>query len=799
VKINRIKLVNYRRFREAEIQFPEGLICLVGRNGAGKTTILESIGWAIYGHGASRTKKELIKRSGSGPNEPVEVELDFELGGSEYSVKRSMVGRNLASKAEVRVDGKIVLPSGPNSAQECTRFLSSALHLDEHSFHTSLIARQKELDMLSQLRPHERKGLIMRMLRVDVIDGGIELARRDIRGKKDLISSLEPLVPDIAQLEREGRELEGRRDELHDKVERARMEVEALKKGVEKCDERRRELKGSYEKYLALKERASINASKLEDLDERLWDGGKRLTQLKEKEVEARWLARAPQELEELDRELKHLDEEREKEANRKRIEAEKGERILEIQELEEKVEKLKIGAKSISELLKAPVESIEALNDELLALKLRITEIEMGREKVIQELEEISVRSQEMRELGPESKCPTCERRLGPQYRLLLRKYGDGEAELKRSLAWMEREMAEGSKAIEILEERLSSARAREERKRSRESKLREIELETEGEEKRLHDLRENVSKLEEEARGQRNEFDLVRYDHLRSERKIVEAKVDRYKELLVELRQREDLEKDLDQLSKKRDEIAYSLGALRKELSELGDAKLLYEEALQDLERANEGLKLKEIELEKLVATFDSIEGEMKRVRTSLAEGRKIVERIDSEKEELTLLNELAGDRASLLNEFRDDVIARIRPGISALGSELLSEITEGKYDELSVDDDYGVWIYEDGEPFPIERFSGGETDVANLCLRIAISRLVAERSNLELDFIALDEIFGSQDPERRENILCALGALLNRFSQIVLITHIEEVREKVPNPIEVLEREDGTSFIQ
>ena len=62
--------------------------------------------------------------------------------------------------------------------------------------------------------------------------------------------------------------------------------------------------------------------------------------------------------------------------------------------------------------------------------------------------------------------------------------------------------------------------------------------------------------------------------------------------------------------------------------------------------------------------------------------------------------------------------------------------------------------------------------------------------------MNFIVLDEIFGSQDLGRRNNIFSALAGLSNRFKQIFLITHVEEVKDMLGNVILVKRLEDGTS---
>jgi exonuclease SbcC len=101
------------------------------------------------------------------------------------------------------------------------------------------------------------------------------------------------------------------------------------------------------------------------------------------------------------------------------------------------------------------------------------------------------------------------------------------------------------------------------------------------------------------------------------------------------------------------------------------------------------------------------------------------------------------------------------------------------------------------DEGQAFELERYSGGEEDMVNLCMRLAISQLIAERGGAGgLNMVILDEIFGSQDPDRRRSILLALNGLSGAFRQILLITHTDDVRDSVGAVVQVWLGEDGTS---
>jgi len=81
-----------------------------------------------------------------------------------------------------------------------------------------------------------------------------------------------------------------------------------------------------------------------------------------------------------------------------------------------------------------------------------------------------------------------------------------------------------------------------------------------------------------------------------------------------------------------------------------------------------------------------------------------------------------------------------------------------------------------------------SGGEEDLANLVLRLAISQMIAERAGQSFSLLILDEVFGSLDEARRFNVVELLRGLQDRFEQVILITHIEPVREGMDRVIAV-----------
>jgi DNA repair exonuclease SbcCD ATPase subunit len=145
--------------------------------------------------------------------------------------------------------------------------------------------------------------------------------------------------------------------------------------------------------------------------------------------------------------------------------------------------------------------------------------------------------------------------------------------------------------------------------------------------------------------------------------------------------------------------------------------------------------------------------------------------------------------------LNGFTDHLLGVVRDQIQDETGRILSEITDGRYDTVILDDAFELLVHDLGGDFPVSRFSGGEQDDVAIALRIALSRYIAEMHELhDSTFLIFDEIFGSQDEERRGNIFRALRALEPYFPQIFLISHVTEVQGEFGNTL-VVEAVSGT----
>jgi exonuclease SbcC len=93
------------------------------------------------------------------------------------------------------------------------------------------------------------------------------------------------------------------------------------------------------------------------------------------------------------------------------------------------------------------------------------------------------------------------------------------------------------------------------------------------------------------------------------------------------------------------------------------------------------------------------------------------------------------------------------------------------------------------------PLEAFSGGESFRISFALRIALSKLLAHRAGHRLETLIIDEGFGTQDAQGRERLVEAINSISDEFRTILVITHVNEVRDMFPTQI-LIRRTSQTS---
>jgi exonuclease SbcC len=142
---------------------------------------------------------------------------------------------------------------------------------------------------------------------------------------------------------------------------------------------------------------------------------------------------------------------------------------------------------------------------------------------------------------------------------------------------------------------------------------------------------------------------------------------------------------------------------------------------------------------------------------------------------------------------------LIEKALPEIEENANELLVRLSNG---EMTVDFDtvrqlkssdrtvetLDIRIIDNVGERPYENYSGGEQFRVNFAIRLALSRILTRRAGARLQTLVIDEGFGSQDPDGRQKLIEAINTIQDDFKRILVITHIDEMRDAFPNRIEV-----------
>jgi len=93
------------------------------------------------------------------------------------------------------------------------------------------------------------------------------------------------------------------------------------------------------------------------------------------------------------------------------------------------------------------------------------------------------------------------------------------------------------------------------------------------------------------------------------------------------------------------------------------------------------------------------------------------------------------------------------------------------------------------------PYENYSGGEQFRVNFAIRIGLSKLLARRAGAQLQMLVIDEGFGTQDARGRERLIEAINVIQDDFARVLVVTHIEELKDAFPARIEVTKTPEGS----
>jgi exonuclease SbcC len=311
MRLRRLELRNYRRFRRADIEFPDGLVGILGPNGVGKTTLVEAVAWALYGNEQTivREGKDGVRSAAAMGGEDCSALLEFSLGPDRYRLQRTLKGKDNRSDAVLSVNGSLVA-RGDGAVTEA---IQARLGMDHRAFFISVFARQKDLNALSVLRPAERKKLVLRMLGIDSLDDAISQISLDARSAKEAADNLSrQLVSDAGDRRAILSERIGilRKDEEgHIAMEmEAGAQLPGLREQVEMARSREIEKESRHRRWSELRKEAAETQAELRPLSSSVSSMDEEVRELRRREIELPALQLKARELERLERERGELE-----------------------------------------------------------------------------------------------------------------------------------------------------------------------------------------------------------------------------------------------------------------------------------------------------------------------------------------------------------------------------------------------------------------------------------------------------------------------------------------------------------
>jgi DNA repair protein SbcC/Rad50 len=794
MKLHRLRLVNFRQHADTEIAFGDGITGIIGPNGSGKTSLLEAIAWAIYGNPAARGDKDSIRNLRAKARAPMRVELEFSLGNRTYVVERKL------NEAALHENGIVVA----NSIKEVTARLQRVLGMTHAEFFNTYFTGQKELAVLADATRPERAAFLSRVLRHEQLTIAQEHVRERRNALGHEVDGLETGLPPHSELEKERKIAEARLAEARKAATGATTERQKAQQKAAEEEPRwqqwveRRERTLSLHGDLRVAEQGVVVArQEFQRLDKDLADALGAREELRKLDADVAPVTRLKAELVELD----HLHREdaarREDQAKITELTRNLGvldRRIAELVNADPELERVTTQARGVKEKLDAA----DQVAREQQAAWVREKEYaSTKRAELLKQHDEVKDHRDKILKLGPEGECPTCRRPLGAEHdavlgvldRQLEAIVEDGKYFKQRieQLTQPPPAVTEAEAARDALREEARLASEREGTLREQSRERARLQKERAGLARRTEEMERRVAARDGGYHADRhNEVraELARLEPVALAAAALKARADRAEALVGEA---ELAEKALSA----REEHVKQLDAAVKEQ---GFSEPKFQAARERHDRAAHALRAAELAVAEsrgeLVAAETAVRETERRVAERAARERTIAER----KIQLRLHTEL--DRA--FSELRASLNAQMRPEIGALASGFLSDLTDARYDEVDLDENYQVVVLDEGVPKPV--ISGGEEDIANLVLRLAISQMIAERAGQPLSLLVLDEIFGSLDESRRQHVLGLLRRLGDRFPQVILITHIEQVRDGLDRVIRVTyDATTGTSVVR
>jgi len=788
-----LSLENFRQHRSTEIHFPAGLTGILGANGSGKSTILEAIAWTLYGNQAGVTRGDtdsLIWRLAPGRSSAV-CELTFAFHDRTFTVKRSQSGNK--GNAELVQDGRAIA----TSTKAVNEKLSELLGMTHTEFFNSYFTGQKDLNFLGAIKgATERERFIAKMLgyeRLTEVQGATNkpgTIRDDLSKKKYEAAKLEGSLGSLDTIEQE---ITTHRSEL----EIATAKQQAVDRIVAAAIDQKTALEPQLvilettrDQHLGLERQQHVQQANLAQVQRQIEQVTKDRSQLS---IDAERYVMLSQEVanyEQMRSEYEHLTSLKQAATRHADLSTRSANLQIELTQLERQLDELgdistQLGAGEIAiEQLQNQIRSTEndiqtqtrAWQEEQADLKARIKTEQ-------QQLKKLKSQRTTITDAGEAGVCPTCERHLGEEYDPVV---GNFSTQLDHSqhhiTTWQSQLQsidAAPSNLIELqaIQTQLNQTwQSQQKQQNTLTANLAKLQIF----QKNLTTKQTELSNLTTEIATIPTGFDPNLYDRLTQQIRTLKPKYEDYLRLSDIPQRLAQADIQIHQLQTEQQQIINSIETTTASIDRIAFSENSYRQIKASIVTVTEQLETarqtqNQAQQQVAIATHAlqiSIERE--------AEYHRKAQDYQVARTELGLLEELDRAYTSMRSHFTD----QIRPQLADNASLFLAQLTDGRYNALEIDSKYNIVVLDDGDRKPV--ISGGEEDIVNLSLRLAISQMITERSGQPFSLLILDEVFGSLDDTRRDNVIGLLHSLEQQFEQVLIISHMEAIKDSLNNII-------------
>lgn len=850
----RLTLAGFLSYREPQTLDFSGfdIACISGVNGAGKSSLLDAITWVVFGQ-ARKRDASLINTA----CDKAEVTLDFEYENQVYRVHRSITESKgtelefLIAKGQ-DADGNFEWRTlSERKLRETEKLIESTLHLDYDTFVNASFFLQGKADMFAQQTPAERKRILGSILGLDVWEVYREQARKE-RGDQEgrltrIDADLSAILTELAEepaRRKHLQEIEQQLAELTDKNTKLNADLEqwGKKEALLQAMQNAHSLLNTH--LQNLERTQTSDHQKLQQRDQERQDHLALINQADDiNHRHGLWQAMR-KDLEDQDKlaeryrtiEAELLKPKQQIEAERARM----GEALknlegnfARLQEAEAQLPELKTqlqAAEKAQTEAREQIEARQAMEEELKSLNQQMADANSENSRLKKEMTDLDKRINELK-ASEAAQCPLCGQELSLEHRqdliAQLNEEGTALGDLYRdnraSMESFKQAMDEKEAAIRQLkaaEAYLRQAEVGLDRATNRIADIEKQRAEWDRDgDKRMLDLHGALAADDflPEARQKlveiHSRLDALGYEagvhqQLRIDEKSARAMDKEYQQLGKAQSALVPLEREIGDLRKQKDERAKEIDSQAEQVTDSA-ARLAQEQAgmpdLVALRKGYHSAKDDENELRSAVG------GAMQKVAV-LADLKKRQKQLGVQREQVTRLIEdykqlekafgKNGVPASLIEEAIPDIEEHANKTLSDLSNGLMSVSleTQREYKDANREDKketLDIRISDGTGDRDYELYSGGEAFRVNFSIRLALARILAQRANASISTLVIDEGFGNQDAEGRERLVQAINLASKDFEKILVITHLEELKDFFPNRIEVEKTDAGSEI--